>query len=163
MTFAILCTGPSMSQAVADSVRHLCVVAVNNAFELAPWAEAMAANDVRWWNQNPHAQQFKGRKFSASSIHGVQKLPGVATSQCSGVVAMEVAKQLGAKRIVILGLDGQGSHYFGDYSGGLKNAQATHYMQHAAQFKKWGAMNQGIEVINATPNSAVKCFPFGVV
>lgn len=152
-----------MSQAVADSVRHLRVVAVNNAFELAPWAEALAANDVRWWDQHPAARDFAGRKFSASKIHGVEKIEGCETSQCSGVVALQVAKHLGATRVCMLGLDGSGAHYFGDYTGPLKNAKAEQFGFHAVQFRQWGEANKAIQVINATPGSSVQCFPFGTI
>ena len=57
MIFSILATGPSMSQAVADRARELgSVLAVNDAFELAPWADGLVANDINWWRARPHAK-----------------------------------------------------------------------------------------------------------
>lgn len=161
--FAVLCTGPSLSQAIADSVRHLRVIAVNGAYVLAPWAEALAANDVRWWSRYPEAKRFAGRKFSASRIRGVEQMTSVSTSLCSGVLGLEAAKRMGATRIYLFGVDGRGSHFFGTYTNGLTNSSPKQFAKHAAQFKHWGRVNRAVEVINATPGSALRCFPFGSI
>lgn len=161
MHFAVLCTGPSMSQAVADAVRHLRVVAVNNTYQLAPWAEALAANDAAWWARNPEAKKFAGRKFSTNRITGVEqvKSPNVSSPYCSGVVALEVARQLGATRVLLLGADFHGSHFFGDYTDGLKNTTEARRKTHANQFKLWGRANPQLEVWNCTAGSQLGCFP----
>lgn len=158
MTFAILCTGPSMSQAVADSVRHLRVIAVNKAFELAPSAEALAANDHAFWRTYPDAHQFAGRKFSASTIKGVEKVHGAQSCWSSGCLALHVAKQLGAKRILLLGMDFRGGHYFGEYVGACKRSAETKWQMHRVQFARWRAANRRIEVLNCTPGSALDVF-----
>src|SRR5262245_44079884 len=63
MRCAILATGPSMTQAVADSVAWFdLIVVVNDAFRLALWAHALAANDHAWWRRNPDSREFAGRK-----------------------------------------------------------------------------------------------------
>lgn len=160
--FAILCTGPSMSQAVADSVRHLRVIAVNDAYKLAPWAEALAANDSGWWHNRPEARQFAGRKFCSMKINGDTERVDpnqVYTHHCSGVLALEVAKVLGAKTIILLGADMHGTHYFGPYTGSLRNTSDLRRREHANQFKTWGKENKGVEVFNCTPGSALTCFP----
>lgn len=162
MLFAVLCTGPSMSQAVADAVRNLRVVAVNGSYELAPWAEALAANDVNWWAKNPQAHTFKGQKFTTNRIKGVERVEGrsaVGPPVCSGVLGLEVAKMLGASRILLLGADFHGSHFFGDYTNGLKNTTDVRRRQHAAQFALWKRANPKMEVINCTEGSKLECFP----
>ena len=162
MIFAVLCTGPSMSQAVADSVRHLRVIAVNQAYELAPWAEALAANDMGWWHNNPKAREFEGRKFSANEIREVERVTGngqVRSEHCSGVLALEVAKFLGATRVLLLGVDFHGSHYFGDYTGTLRNTTEQRRGHHAKQFAVWGKANPQVEILNCTPESKLACFP----
>lgn len=163
--FAVLCTGPSMSQAVADSVSHLSVVAVNGTFDLAPKAAAIAANDIAWWNAHPEALNHAGRKFSTNLVHGVELIRSdrrIKSSSCSGVLGLEVAKRLGAKRIVLLGADMRGSHYFGDYTKKhLRNATEVQREKHAAQFALWAAENPGLPVFNCTPGSALACFPMG--
>lgn len=55
MLWILLAPGPSMSQALADSVRGHRVVAINNVYELAPWADCLAANDLSWWRKHPEA------------------------------------------------------------------------------------------------------------
>lgn len=160
--FAVLCTGPSMSLEVAESVRHLRVVAVNGAYEFAPWAEALAANDMAWWMDNPQAKRFAGRKFSASRIDGVEQLkmpPSVNTNTCSGVLGLEVAKLLGMRVGYLFGADFHGDHYFGKYTGRCKNTSPDRRRIHAAQFARWGAANSGIQIFNATEGSALACFP----
>jgi hypothetical protein len=161
MKFAILCTGPSMSQAVADAVRHLPVVAVNGAYELAPWADALAANDTSWWAKNPQAKDFPGRKFSANRIKGVERIesPYVGTPSASGVLALEAAKVMGATTVLLLGVDFHGSHYFGDYTNGLRNTTDERRLIHAKQFAKWGKANKCVAVLNVTPGSRLECFP----
>lgn len=161
MIFAILLTGPSMSQAVADSVRRLRVIAVNNAFELAPDAEALAANDMAWWRHNPQAKDFAGRKFSTNVISGVERVlsPTVQTDSCSGVLGLEVAKDLGATTILLFGADFHGTHYFGEYTNGLRNTHEARRAIHAKQFAAWGKAHPRIEVFNCTPGSELRAFP----
>jgi hypothetical protein len=164
--FSILATGPSMSQAVADRARVLgSVLAVNDAFELAPWAYGLVANDMAWWRQRPHALAFAGRKFSASNVPGVERVPNQDTLICrgsnSGVVAMFVARMLGAKRILLFGFDFHGTHYFGDYKPPLRNSTTSRFPVFGVQFQRMADLLQGagIEVFNCTPGSKLKVFP----
>jgi hypothetical protein len=162
--FAVLCTGPSMSQAVVDAVRGMRVIAVNNAFELAPQAEALAANDMAWWKRNPSAREFAGRKFSTNILPDVERVisGNVLTESCSGVLGLEVAKIIGAKPgdpILLLGVDFHGSHYFGEYTNGLKNTTDQRRKVHARQFENWAKVNKGYTVYNCTPGSALRAFP----
>lgn len=161
MTFAILCTGPSMSQAVADSVRHFRVIAVNQAFELAPNAAALVANDGKWWACNPAAMRFAGRKFSSQNIHGLERINptgAIGTHTCSGVLALEVAKRLGAKRILMFGLDFRGGHYFGAYKPPMGTTTPDRREIHRKQFRSWRDGNAGIHVFNCTPKSGLEVF-----
>jgi hypothetical protein len=159
VTFAILATGPSMSQAVADYVRGKCkAICVSDAYKLAPWAEAMVSQDKAWWEKYPEAKQFAGRKFSTHRIDGVEQiLPGpIQNGTNSGLLAMEVAKLLGAKRILLLGMDMQGTHYFGPHPEGLRNTSEGRYRQMLAQFDRWPGK---VEVINCTPGSRLRRYP----
>lgn len=63
MKAIILATGPSMSQAVADSARGFgTVIAVSDAYRLAPWADCLVSADTAWWKH--HNPDFAGPKFS---------------------------------------------------------------------------------------------------
>lgn len=48
MTVAIIGGGPSLTQDQVDQVRRLHCIVVNDAFLLAPWADAMYFADSRW-------------------------------------------------------------------------------------------------------------------
>lgn len=148
-----------MTQAQADAVRDLRVIAVSDAYQLAPWADAMASQDVAWWRAHPEAKQFAGRKFSTHLIDGVERIvPGrISNATNSGLLAMEVAKLLGATRILLLGIDMQGSHYFGPHEHGLKNTTPARFEAMKRQFESWKA--EGVEVINCNPASGLRCFP----
>lgn len=162
MRYAVLATGPSMSQAVADAVRGLRVIVVNDAFRLAPWADALVAQDKAWWRENPDALQFAGRKFSTNKVAGVEFVPR-PLRPCfnSGAVALHVARMLGATQILLCGVDLHGSHYFGPHTKGLKNSDEKQFASFRKHFKTVGEMlrAQGVEVINCNPASRLSCFP----
>lgn len=158
----LLAPGPSMSQSFADSVRGCRVGVVNNCFELAPWADFLAATDVKWWLRYPQARKFAGRKFSPNRIgEGVEQVRTARiTSACnSGVLALECARRMGAKRILLLGFDMGLGHYFGQYTNGLGNTTKERRVVHHAQFAAWAKANKKIEVLNCTPGSALQAFP----
>lgn len=162
-TFAILATGPSMSQAVADAVRAAGVhaVAVSDAFRLAPWADALVSQDRAWWAHHQDALQFDGMKFAGQEVAGVNRVePGgiITTGTNSGLLACHVAVTVfGATRLLLLGLDMKGSHYFGAHPQPLKNTTDARYAVMREQFRRWS--HKGVEVFNCTPGSALTCFP----
>lgn len=163
-TFAVLATGPSMSQELADYVRGKCkVVAVSDAYKLAPWADALVSNDRNWWDNNIAARQFAGRRFASVALPGgVEALPRVGVfggGLNSGLQGMRAAELLGAKRILLLGFDMAGTHYFGPHPAPLKNTTAKRFVKHIEQFNKWS----GCPVINCTPRSALKRFPMSTI
>jgi len=159
-TFAVLATGPSMSQDLADKVRGRChVIAVSDAFRLAPWADALVSQDRAWWKRYPEALEFSGRKFSTNEVAGVERiLQGIVKNGTnSGLLGMEVAKLMGAARILLLGFDLRGTHYFGPHPSGLKNTTPERFKVMLRQFAKWP--RNGVEVLNCTGVSDLKCFP----
>jgi len=162
MIVAILATGPSMSQAVADSVRDIPTIVVNDAFRLRPDAMALVAQDAGWWRHHKDAHDFKGRKFSTNRITGVDQVTNagdISTGSSSGVLAIHVAKMLGATRILLLGFDMQGTHYFGPHPEPLRNTPPHRFKHFQVQFARVGKTPPRAEVINCTPDSALECFP----
>lgn len=160
MTFAVLATGPSMSQAVADSVRHLRCIAVNDAFRLAPWAEALVAQDPNWWYENPEAFEFKGARYSSVAFRSVYNIyygDGISTESPSGLFGIHVAIQLGAKRVILLGFDMRGSHYFGAHKAPLTNTTPERFEVFKGAFAAYPL--RGVEVLNCTAGSALTCYP----
>ncbi len=158
MIFVILGTGPSMSQEIADQVKGRAkVIAVSDAYKIAPWADALVSHDSSWWAYHKDAHAFKGLKFCAyNTFSTVNKFKPPVNGCNSGLMAMCVAKELGATKILICGFDMHGTHYFGPHPAKLKNTTKERFISHLDQFKWW----HGPDVINCTPGSALKKFPF---
>lgn len=163
-TCAVLATGESLSPEQVAHVRSAreagrCkAVAVSNAYLLAPWADAMVANDMRWWRQHPEALKFAGRKFCGADLKATERLPPVPMFPAgtnSGLQGMRVALMLGATRIILLGLDMKGAHYFGKHPTALKNSTPADFQRMLRQFLRW---RSDAEVINCSPGSALTCF-----
>jgi hypothetical protein len=49
LTVAVIAGGPSLTQEQVDQVHGLPTIAVNDAYLLAPWADAIYFADSRWW------------------------------------------------------------------------------------------------------------------
>jgi hypothetical protein len=160
MEVVLLAPGPSMSQGLADSFRGRVAGAVGNCYELAPWADFMAAQDRKWWGKYPEAKGFPGRKFSCNAIDGVERVKGPPNWN-SGVVALYAAVHvIGATRILLYGFDMHGSHYFGPYTNGLGNTLPARRNTHLCQYRAWAMKHPHIDVLNCTEGSALDCFPF---
>lgn len=161
-SWAILSTGPSMSQAVADAVRgRVRAVAVSDAYMLAPWADVLVSADERWWACNAAARGFAGRKFGAMPEHrkvqGVERLDTSRTGVNSGLLAVQAAVALGARQIILLGFDMHGGHFFGQHRTPLTNTTEARFEQFKQQFARYRP--DGVEIVNCTPGSALDAYP----
>ena len=59
--------GPSLAPQQVDTVRGKArVVAVNDAYRLAPWADVLYVCDHKWWGWHPAALDFAGEKVTYS-------------------------------------------------------------------------------------------------
>jgi hypothetical protein len=166
-TFAVLASGPSMTQEDADYVRGTCrVLAVSNAYQLAPWAEALVSHDMRWWRKYDDAFKFSGRKFCRFNV-GVEVFNPPFLPPCcnSGLMGMYVAQHIfGATKILMLGFDMHGTHFFGPHvvdekdtpDKRLKNTTEARRATFIKQFAGW----KGCNVINCTAGSTIKNFEF---
>lgn len=158
MIFAVLATGPSLTQAVVDTVRDRAkVVVVSDAYRLAPWADALVSQDRAWWQANPEALEFAGKKFSGTEIKGVEKMEGIPSGSNSGLLALKAAVQMGATRVLMCGFDMSGAHYFGQHKPPLKNTTASRFEVFQDQFKRYRP--RGVEILNCTPGSALRAYP----
>lgn len=178
-TVAVLASGPSMAQAVADQVHEAGIpaIAVNNTFRLAPWAWMLYAADPEWWKANPDALKFDGIKASCGDqIKGVYRLrntgkegfdpdPGaVRTGGNSGYQAVHIAAHAGASRILLCGFDMKGGHWHPEHESPLRTTHMDTYGVWALSFEALAAEMRArkIEVLNcASPTnlSALTCFP----
>lgn len=160
-TWAVLASGPSMSQALAEGLWGRCnVAAVSNTYRLAPWADALVSADAAWWAEHPDALRFAGPKFGAMpeflAVPGVER---IATSGVnSALLACMAAVRLGATRLLLCGLDLHGAHYFGDHPEPLFNPREPEFARFRRQFERYRP--SGVEIFNCTPGSTLACYPF---
>lgn len=156
MIVAVLCTGPSLTKADVDLCRERCdkVVAVSDAFYMAPWADALVSYDRAWWKA--HKPAYDGPRYHChvEPIEGMEMVeprPGN-----SGTLGLAVAVKMKPRRIVLLGADLKGTHYFGRHQkSGLRHTNANQFKtmhRHFAAFSKH-------PVVNCSPDSALTCFP----
>lgn len=156
----------------------------NNKPAMAPWADILYASDATWWyNSKSAASKFAGRKVTIATqgnvtpntisddVHimghgGVggfdERLSYLRTGSNSGYAAVHLAIHLGAQRIVLCGFDmhaKDGHHWFGDHHWrGPLLSQYELFLHHFRNAAK--EFSKRADIVNATPGSALKCFPF---
>lgn len=172
--------GPSLTQEDVTRCRGQgTVIAVNDAYRLAPWAEVLYACDDKWWRWHPDARTCAGRKFALApwrgptlpevtvlqntGVTGLATTPGaLKNGRNSGYQAINLAVHLGARRILLLGYDlqyganGQ-SHWFGEHPDGAKPPVQTFLPHFKTLVAPLAAL--GVEVINCSRQTALTCFP----
>lgn len=178
-TVVCLGGGPSLT---ADDVAYCrgkaAVIAINDAYRLAPWADVLYACDAKWWDWHQGVPGFTGLKFALqdeaaqwpgvtvlrnTGAHGLEHDPGgLRTGKNSGYQAINVAVHMGATRIVLLGYDMQApahgpSHWFGEHPNRVRST----YAMFLAAFPALAAPLQalGISVINCSRETALDVFP----
>lgn len=165
-TFALLAPGDSLTVEQCEAVRGRVdkVIAVSDAYRLAPWADVIVANDAAWWRLRPDARLIPLRYSANPNVDGVEQVKKFGTvigrGSNSGVLAMWVARMLGAKRMLLIGFDMKGTHFFGPHKDDLHNTTPEQFNDFKTYFVKMKEILDGddIEVINCTPKSALKCF-----
>lgn len=195
-TCAVLGGGPSMSPAIAASLRGRCrVVAVNNNGvptvdaggvnheAAAPWADVLYAADRLWWHNNrAAAENFAGLKATMMPngftdfvpvVDGVRILGNggprgfdertdyLRTGWNSGYQALHLAAHFGVARVLLIGFDMHGNggeHWHGDHS--WRPGYRSRYELFLSAFDELAAElgRRGVDVVNCTPGSALKCF-----
>lgn len=177
-TVAILASGPSMSAAVVEKVRlsSLPCIAINNTYQLAPFADLLYAADSDWWEVNKGVPEFEGLRVCCQpTVKGVLLLkhtgtkgfdenPGcIRTGSNSGYQALHIAVHAGAKRVLLFGFDMQGTHWHGEHKAPLRNTAQDTYEKFRMLFAELAPVlvKKGVSVVNCTPGSALTCFPFG--
>jgi hypothetical protein len=151
-----------------------------------PWADALYGCDSRWWNEHKGCMGFEGERWSTHDdgkstannktqvandygvnlVNGAQGV-GFSTDQGlihyndnSGFQALNLAILFGSRYIVLVGFDmrhvGGKSHFFGDHPKSLY--QRPEYQSFVNKFDK-ATPPEGVQIINATPDSALTCYP----
>jgi len=183
-TAAIVACGPSANKKDVGLLRgRMPVLAIKEAaVDLCPWADAVYGCDAPWWRYRLGLPKFKGLKLrwigngltDYPDVHGITikdksldrillDEPGVIGSgRNSGFQALNIEAQFGAKRVLLIGFDMQGEHFYG------RNIWQMANNPDALNFQKWQAAFRiasedlkriGVEVVNGSMQSAMNCFP----
>lgn len=178
-TIAIFATGPSLTAEDVNFVRGKArVIAVNDSYVLAPWADVLWASDGKWWGWPKHqgVPAFSGLKFSLEGTRfrdvkvlkhtgksGLELSPtAVKHGEGGGYAAINCAVHLGANRIVLLGYDlsywpnGE-THFFGHHQERSTRRPEKNIEVYSTLVEPLKALK--ITVINSTRRTALRCFP----
>lgn len=182
-TAFILGGGPSLKTTDLSRLPTIGpTIAIKHALRLAPWAECLLWADARWleWDAQAKADVLAHDAIWKVTTQGpplelvghvqfivwarryfrteaLSKDPSVLGGYASGDVALNLAYLLGARRIILLGFDMQGGHW---HEGKAESGDGSR--QHMIAVIEAMApilAAEGRQVINATPGSALQCFP----
>ncbi len=184
-TIVCIAGGPSLTDTDVECVRGRArVIAVNDSYLKAPFADVLYACDKDWWLYHRWVPSFQGLKValdaSVYSRHpwpadvtrlantgplGLERDPGgLRTGRNSGYQAINLAVHLGAARILLLGYDMQRGpkgeqHWFGKHPSELN--QASPFVEFLKCFPTLlkPLAEAGVEVVNCSPRTALTCFP----
>lgn len=162
-------------------------MAVNDAYKLLPFADALYACDGRWWDLHKGCPDFVGEKWSShdetfnkkierARRYGLKLIRGergdrfsfdrsyIRYAGNSGFQAVNLVMHFGARLIILVGfdmrlVDGK-QHFFGSHPGSMLPIREDIVMNWRRRFSEAAKhLPHGIEIINATPGSALDCFP----
>lgn len=176
----VAATGPSLSkQDIAHArTRGAALVAVNDAYRLAPWADVLYACDPEWWDHHAGVPDFAGerwtqdegaaRRWRLNYVAGNRRGKGFdltgAGINCgdnSGYQGINLALAMGARRVVLLGFDMQATggrrHYFGNHPGAMNKEHP--YRIWLAAFDEAARLHPELDIINATRETALIGWP----
>lgn len=185
-TVLVLGSGASLTQDDVARARRAvdAVIAVNDSYTFAPDATVLYAADKKWWGWHkgcvsPHLVGSKKYPAFTGALRysltqtpwypqvqvlrrgpqdGLTLDPGRVALGLNGVYqAINVAVHLGGTRVLLLGVDMHGAHFFGHHPDN-SNAPFSLCLQRFATLVAPLAA-AGVEVINCTPKSALKVFP----
>lgn len=135
------------------------------------------AADPEWWDHHQGVQGFRGLRVTQDAgaalrwgLHYIESVaaPGFSLDpgrlhrgDNSGFQALNLAVIYGGRPIALLGFDmkmaGRRRHWFGDHPGALN--QDSPYRLFAHAFDEAAQRHPGVEIINATRDTALECFP----
>lgn len=176
--------GPSLTREDVDVVRDKArVIAINNAYTLAPWADVLYACDWSWHRAHSKGvAEFQGLKYTITAhvkpekrekgwqmlrhtgIEGLELDPtALRTGRNSGYQAIGLAVHLGAKRIVLLGYDMQlgpkgETHWHGRHAHMPSNPPFKNFLK-AFPSLVAPLAQIGVSVVNCSRRTALDCFP----
>lgn len=186
-TVYCLASGPSLTKDVCAKVEGRPSIAVNSSCMLAPWASVLFFTDSSWYEQRrdlvknwPGIVVTMSRTAKIELPDKVKRVRGegdpllpilafprrgaafIWQGRSSGHTAISLAIAMGAARVIMLGydmrvVDGR-EHCHAEYSG--KRDLGQYASDFVPAFSGWNraALKSGVQILNATPDSAVREF-----
>ena len=175
---------PKVYSDYMTSIHDQHVIGVNMAYILGDWIDVLFFGDRAFYlKEKQGIDKFKGLRVTSNVetgnaegpiklvqkhprvVHGVSFIPEyVCWNGCSGGAAINLAIHFGVKRIILLGFDmyiedAKHQHWHKAYPMvGANDVDNIEYKPHA--FPRIAKRLKGkIEVINASPESAIPSFP----
>lgn len=186
-TVYIVAGGPSLRGFDFRKLDDLPVIAINRAYEVLPKARVLYWTDGKffrdhWLALRNHLAPLKVaardflygygryenysfvRPYEMTGFTGLERKPGgLRHGNNSGHAALNLAYQLGARRIVLLGydmyIDPDRDHWHDGYKlpmkeRTLRDKMCPYFTQIARELDE-----EGVEVLNASEFSRLKCWP----
>lgn len=175
--------GPSVTAEQVEAFQGRAkVLTINRSHELAPWADVLYGCDFRFWEAYPQARAFAGLKVTQDKrasdkypdLHRVrlvdgntmQAIPGmVGSGGNGGFQLLNLTVQFGPRTIVLLGYDmhvAKGVHWHGrhafKFAANPDDDLCLKWVESFAVASRF-LKTMGVTVLNATPGSALDCFP----
>jgi hypothetical protein len=177
-TIVCVASGPSL---VAEDVEYCCdkarVLVVNDGYRIAPWADWLWACDYGWWKLHEEASRsFAGERWTRDpdaaqrwNLNWIRSAPGkglacdpalIHEGENGGYQGINFAFHRSPDRILLLGYDMKGlGHWFGHHPQGLQDATDFSARQHHFDRLAADLKSEGVEVINCSRETGLKCFP----
>lgn len=175
---AIIACGPSAKSANIEQLRgRLKVIAIKEAFEIAPFADVVYGCDFPWWKHRHGLKEFKGVKIGWDTkirdLYPDVRLVEIKRKLCdellfdepmsigaggnSGFQAINLAVQWGVRGILLIGIDCTGSHFYGrNFWNRANNPTLDNFNRWTAAFKK--AEQQLKDRVDVVSSGALQCF-----
>lgn len=177
---AVIASGPSAKEAGVDQLRgRVRTIVIKDSHVLAPWADVLYGCEAPFWKNEIGMPGFGGLKVAAdpdlTTMYPDIKIVKIPDPDCdellyselgvigaggnSGFQAVNLAAQFGADRILLVGVDLQGTHWYGRNRGrGRNNPDELNFRRWKKAFDNATGSLQahGIRVLNASPVSAIE-------
>ena len=163
-TVACVASGPSLTAEDCTLVEQAGIpsIVVNSSWKMARFADIVFAGDFGWWKAYGGEIDIEAEKWTSAGTaarhFGLHHFK-IGGPYNSGSRAIQLAIELGASKILLLGYDASvkhGTHWHGDHKQ-TKNPDEMRCLKWHAHFA--AIDRKGAEIINCTRETELTCFP----
>lgn len=177
----IIASGQSLTQEDIDYTKGKVntTIAISDNYKKAPWANYLYSCDDSWWKHYYKdvmssgflgtlvtvSGQAAGRHENVNYFRGawnklIDEQAGVLSyGHNSGTQAIGLAVALGYNKIILLGFDMKGKHWFGNHPIQLNRALSFDKCIAYLESNKQHLLDLGVEVINCSRDTDITAFP----